>query len=406
MDRFLLLVGALAWVGCADPCFDDGLAQGGCPPSETQDGSSTLTASGGATIGTATWGTASMGSTTVMTETMGTATMESLSGGTVTAGTMTAATETIGGLTDGTETDASETDGAACPTLQRILTPQTPTVLLVIDQSRSMEETFSGGTSRWDAVLETLIDPDAGVVVSLQSRVRFGAFLYTSNDPPDCPVTSTSVPRLDAANDISMLLGSAMPESGTPTGESLVLATQVLLDDSWEGDKVLVLATDGEPATCDQLIPTTDAELEAARDVSVDAVDAAYDEGIRTFVVSVGDEVAEDHLQALANAGVGQPADGDATFYTALDPDALTDAFQEIIAGVRSCVIDLEAELSMDFAPSCEVTINHEPLPYEDPDGWILADNETSIELQGDSCRAIQDGVVSIEMTCTCEAGG
>jgi len=435
--KVLLVLGAALAVGCADPCYDDGLAQGGCPEQETDSttGATAGSASMGSTMGSATMGSATMGSATMGSATLGTATITasggtdsvSASGGTDTASatatvtvsasggtdsasaTATAsasgATETVTATAGETETaTASDTEGPAdCPELREILVPQTPTIQLVVDQSGSMDEDF-GGISRWTAVETTLLDPGNGVVTDLQSYVRFGVSLYTSDDST-CPRVQQLTPQLDAADEIDTFLGAAAPDGETPTGESLPLVTELLLDDVWEGDKVIVLATDGEPDSCSVPRPETDEEIAEVRGLAVSAVEAAYAQGIRTFVISVGTEVGQEHLQALANAGIGAGVGATAPYYTALDAEGLTAAFQTVIAGIRSCSLDLEAELQPEFAPSCSVTINDQTVALDDPNGWTLRDDHTSIALQGESCRQIQEGVVSIEMTCTCETG-
>jgi hypothetical protein len=291
--------------------------------------------------------------------------------------------------------------GMDCPEVDEILLPQVPTVQLVVDQSGSMSEDF-GGATRWDAMYNTLVGPANGVVTRLQSDVRFGLTLYTG-EGPTCPVTSGLSPQLDAVDEITAALDATGPSSDTPTGESLVIATQTLVDDTWEGDKVLLLVTDGEPDTCAVPNPTTDMERDAARAVAIDAVVAAHDMGIRTFVVSVGTEVAQAHLQDIANAGVGNgPNDPDAPFYVANNQGELVDAVDEIIAGVRQCSIDLPQPLTEPLAPSCTVTINDQPIDYNTANGWAL-DGEMAIVLQGTSCLEIQTGAVAIQMTCTCE---
>src|SRR5690606_36330392 len=222
----------------------------------------------------------------------------------------------------------------------------------------------------------TLIDPADGVVVALQSHVRFGVTLYTGDDEM-CPSITNLAPQLDASDEIETLFDASGPEAETPTGESLQLATAFLLADTWEGEKVRVLATDGELDTCDNPGPMEGEELDAVWALAVRAVSDAFDAGFRTSVISEGDEVGERHLQELANAGVGQDSSGTASFYTALDSASLAESFEEIIAGVRSCALDLEGTLPSRLAPSCTVTVNGSELAYEGPDGWILEDEET-----------------------------
>lgn len=290
----------------------------------------------------------------------------------------------------------------SCPTLDVLILPQTPTMQLVVDRSGSMDDDF-GGTSRWDAVRNTLLDPVDGVVTLRQSEIRFGLSTYTTQGDT-CPQVQEFAPQLDAADELTAFLAGQQPQGQTPTAASLVQVTATLGDDLWDGDKLIVLATDGEPDLCDLPDPETDEEIAMARDAVVQAVEAAYMVGFRTLVISVGDAIADEHLQDLANAGIGNgPGDPDAPFYVALDQAALVAAFDEIVAGIRECKFDLDEPLEAEFAGSCQLEVNGEIVPYDDPEGWEL-DDPTTVELLGSSCDAIQSGAVSIDMSCTCEA--
>lgn len=356
---------SFAAIGCANPCFDDGLAQGGCPEQAT-DPSATATedASADATRGDAT---------------------------------------TPDGTIDDTGVGTGNGTGVMCPMLEEVLLPQIPTFQLVVDQSGSMDEDFDAGNTRWEAVESTLVGP-TGVVTELQSSIRFGVSFYANPMMGTCPAVQSLSPQLDAADEISTFFAAEQPGGDTPTGESLEQITGDLLGDPWEGDKVMVLATDGEPDTCAVPEPASGAETDMVRGVAVDAVAAAYAQGIRTFVISVGFGVAEEHLQDLANAGVGaQPGDPDAPFYVANDSDSLIAAFDSIVAGLRPCTFPLSAPLPAALAGSCSLTVNGDGFPYDDPDGWAIQADETTLELQGTACDAIQEGVVAIELKCACE---
>lgn len=356
---------ALVVVGCADPCFDDGLAQGGCPERGTD---ATDGADASQTEGASDPTAASMDATTPADDTQG-------SGG---------------------------AEGAECPQLDEVLLPQVPTFQLVVDQSGSMNEDFSGGATRWEAMRTTLVDPGDGVVAQLQSSIRFGLSLYHSTDMgATCPEISSFPPQLDALDEITTILQMEVPEGETPTGESMQQIVSDLAADAWEGEKIIVLTTDGEPDTC--AIPDPmGGDVDTVRQMTVDAVAGAYEMGVRTFVISVGTEIGEDHLQAVANAGVGNDAgDPDAQFWVANDTQALVDAFNAIVDGVRPCDFSLSKPLTADLAPSCDVTVNDASIPYDDPDGWALED-ETTLELQGDACAALQEGVVTVKLNCTC----
>lgn len=361
---FTLGFAAATTTACAKPCFDDGLAQGGCPTADTDANGSTAADTTAASMSAS-------------------------------------ATGTTGPATDPT-LGTGGNDAYECPELDEVLLPQIPTFHLVVDRSGSMEEDF-GGTSRWDAMKSTLIGAD-GVVTELQSSIRFGLSTYHNPESSmSCPTVDSLAAQLDAADEISAALDAAAPAGDTPTGESIEEITQLVVADEWEGDKVLVLATDGEPDTCAIIEPGNDDETTMVRQVAVDAVTAAYDAGIRTFVISVGQELAEEHLQDLANAGIGNDgADPPAEFWVANDTASLIAAFDEIVAGIRSCEFDLSMPLMAEVAPSCTVTVNDTAIPLDGPDGWRLAD-DTTLELVGGACEAIQQGVAVVAMTCTCE---
>jgi len=350
LTTLLLLPASLTLQGCAEPCVDDGLGQEFCPGVNT--GGNSGTGDGDA----------------------------------------------------GTNDDDGETggnDGDTCPILDVLLTPQVPTIQFVVDQSGSMNQDF-GGVTRWEALTDTLVGSQDAIIASLQSDIRFGMTLYTG-DMMTCPSITEINAQLDATDEIAALLANNPPAGETPTGESFAMAAATVQADTWDGDKFIVLATDGEPDTCAIPNPMDGPEADMARQAVVDAVSDAFDQGIRTYVISVGDAIADAHLQAVANAGQGvQAGEPDADFYKALGQQALTDAFDDIISGVRECKLDLSEPLQSNLASSCTVTVNDNAIPFNDPNGWML-DGEMTIELTGTACSQIQEGVVSIEMTCSCE---
>jgi len=370
-----LLVGVCFHVfGCADPCVDDGLGQGGCPEQPGSDGTQTQ-ADTPSDAGSA-------DADQSASQEQGSASSD--------------------GATGSMSADADDTVGAACPMLNEVLMPRTPTIHLVVDQSRSMSDDL-GGQTRWNALRGALLDPTTGIIPTLQSSIRFGFTLYTGT-PTECPQIEGLPPEIDAFAAIAPIYNAARPEAETPTGESLDEATQILIDDPAEGDKYLVLATDGEPDTCAVPTPMNEAEQNVARARALQAVQDAYAAGFQTFIISVGDEIGADHVQDLANAGIGAEDGETAPFYSALDPESLRLAFESIVGDVRGCELTLASAIPNGAAASCVVTLNDNPVPFDDPDGWALP-NDTTIELRGSSCATIRSEVVTVAVACTCEPG-
>ena len=273
-----------------------------------------------------------------------------------------------------------------CPDVTVNVSEKTPTVVLLVDQSGSMNSPLEvGGPSRWDAVKTVLLDPMGGVVTKLDGRVNFGASLYSSvgggSVPDQCPIINESLPAANSYQTIVDLFDANSPSSDTPTAESVDAVVKNFA--SFPEPRVIVLATDGSPDRCDD----ADAHDQQSRDLSESAVQNAFAAGISTFVLSVGDQVAESHLQRLANAGQGIDLDnGAASFFVATDADLLQAAFESIITGVRTCEATLDAAVDVNRVNEGSVTLNNTDLVFNTD--WHLVDERT-IELLGDACQTM-----------------
>jgi hypothetical protein len=274
-----------------------------------------------------------------------------------------------------------------CPSVVVDTNLVTPTVMLLIDQSGSMDQDFEG-MQRWAAVEQALTDPATGVLPALETQVVFGATLYTSHNGnlggEACPLLQVVDPALNNAAAIGGLLSGNGPDGDTPTGESITpVATTLMTPPPGPGDgpRIIVLATDGEPDTCAVPNPQT------GQPEAVAAAQAAYTAGVRMFVLSVGSDVGAAHLQDMANAGAGLPIGGptDARYYIANNPAELTAAFGDIIHGVRSCTFMLDGVVAPADWGLGDVQLDGTPLVYSDPNGWTLSDGSTLV-LQGTAC--------------------
>jgi hypothetical protein len=295
-----------------------------------------------------------------------------------------------------------------CAGVQVDLSLLIPTVLLLIDQSGSMSENF-GGQTRWEAVESALCDPGQGVVPALQDEIRFGVSLYTSHGGfggGECPILQVVAPSLGNGGAIADLIGRNGPDGDTPTGESLIATADLLKAIPPDplnpgGANLIVLATDGEPDTCDQPNPQN------GQADSIAGAQYAFGRGIRVVVLSVGRDVSAPHLQDMANAGSGLPVDGpdEAPYYVADDPAGLLASFDEIVQGARACVFALNGRVDPpEYARYGSVSLNGEPLGFEDPDGWRLIDAST-LELLGAACQTfLASEQVSLTATFPCGA--
>jgi hypothetical protein len=207
---------------------------------------------------------------------------------------------------------------------------------------------------------------------------------------------TTVAPAIDNYEAIRGVYEPADVIEDTPTGDSIDAVLDQFFSAPSEDPVVIVVATDGEPDRCEELDPQN-GQAEA-----VAAVERAYDLGIRTFMISVGEgTVSAEHMQDMANAGIGE--DG-APYWVAGDDQGLRDALTAIVGGQLSCVVALNGELTLEIACEGTVLLNGRPLTCDAPDGWRAVD-ETHIELQGAACDELQGTPDALlEATFPCEA--
>lgn len=337
--------------------------------------------------------------------------------------------------------------GTACIDVDVTFEPVIPNVVLLIDQSGSMDERDGFGNAvrdaeeagtytpwdcvgdegwRWNVVRNVLFHPDTGVVKPLESAVRFGYASYTNDLSGVCPELEEVA--IDFGTHAAMLAEhtcSDFPANGnTPTRESLTQVAEQLAASPLEGPKIIVLATDGLPDNCecenwfgsgacangncddDEMVDRDGTMLcpEDAEqyDVVIEAQRIHEELGITIEVINVSSPTSAtlaDHLDDVAERGgavSGASIDG-------FNPAALTSAFQTIIDGVRSCAIDLDGEITAGKEDTGVVTVDGVELVYNGPDGWIV-NSPTQIELVGMACETIKSGDHDIDVSFPCDA--
>jgi hypothetical protein len=285
-----------------------------------------------------------------------------------------------------------------------------PTVILLVDQSSSMDAEFGDEGTRWDVLRDFLLDEPDGLISGLQDQVRFGFALYsatsggTAPDPiGECPMITKVDPDLSNFDAIASVYRDADMIEDTPTGDSIdaiVNALPAAMPDAVNGPTAIILATDGEPDTCELLDPQ-EGQAEA-----IAAAQRAFSLGIRTFIIAVGDEVSEQHQQDMANAGLGRAAgDEPAEFWTTEDGESLRAALTEIVSQQLSCEVALNGRVESGDACDGRVVLNGAPLGCDDANGWQLVDPQT-IRLLGSACDELKSGAeVSLDVSFPCNVG-
>ncbi len=265
---------------------------------------------------------------------------------------------------------------------------QTPTVVLLVDQSGSMTESFGSG-NRWTVLRSSLLADPTGLIFDLQDQVRFGLTLYSGREgDPVCPLLTTVAPALNNYGGIATVYNMADPIADTPTGDSIdaVVAELRSIPDPPPDPTIIVLATDGEPDRCEELNPQN-GQAEA-----IAAAQASFRAGYRLYIISVGEgTVSASHLQDMANAGIGAPAGASSPFWVAGDDMGLRDALRAIVGGEVSCLVELSGMIDLTMTCTGVVRLNGRILTCDDPNGWRAVD-ATHIELQGSACTELTSG--------------
>jgi hypothetical protein len=290
--------------------------------------------------------------------------------------------------TDGSVTREPEACGKADVTITRVI----PRVWLLIDGSGSMAAPLAGlgGPSRFAVLRDALLNKDTGLVAKLAESVAFGLMVYDGGTSPPgvyvegvCPRVIVVEPALDNYAAIDGAYPAGPTGASTPTHYAL-LDLQMRIQKAMSSDPSFVLlATDGKPNLCDfhDGVPASAAtEREAVATVA-----QLEQAGTKTFALSMagGDPELQAHLAAVAAAG-GTGAD----VFTPTSQGALVDALTQIFGGTQSCDVTVEGTIVSGKECSGDVALNERALRCDD-DYKVLDDHKT-IELQGDTCKALQ----------------
>jgi len=331
-----------------------------------------------------------------------------------------------------------------CPMGSAVATRIKPEIVIVVDGSISMTDFGfrDDDRSRWDVLKSALVDGSSGVVKRFEDRARFGVRVFQSAaesgglNARSCPYPDGSVvdPLPSNADVIAQTLDNNrpdMPVGTTPTARGLREAYDGFDRDALDrelGRQVVVLTTDGEPNDCVGDFDVVASFLEdcpqpeqirsctaggtcvcfvPSFDDTVQAVEYGQGLGVDTYVLSLaeaGGPFAE-HLQALANVGVGMARDGGqaAPLYVPNDPEQLAQQLSELISLNVSCEVTLNGTVDEQRAMEGMVALNGELLDYGDADGWTLVDERT-IRAEGVACERFKtESTAYLEASFPCE---
>jgi hypothetical protein len=336
--------------------------------------------------------------------------------------------------------------------------PKPVNMLIVLDKSGSMDHE-ANGVQKWSAMKEAL-----GLALEeVAEDINFGLELYPTPelaadviDRVSCgevgnccemPSTITmNVPiqsGIAAVNLIVDQLDNTDPGGGTPTARALERALEYFTQGegaSLEGDKFVLLATDGGPNCNADLECGADLctyNLDGTQDCSqfaagncceassmagggegcvdsynvVDRIENLKEEGIDTFVVGIpGTEAYSDFLDDFAEAGGRAVSGAENSYYRVDDVAQLTQVFRDItVQLVTSC--ELQIPPSNSTLPP-KVVVDCDLIPrFEDGAGgeggqttnWEWEAGSDTITLVGDACERVSEGVDRIDVVLDCD---
>jgi hypothetical protein len=269
--------------------------------------------------------------------------------------------------------------------VEEVVTPGN--VLIIFDQSESMNRIDFNNQARWLASSDALI----GALVPNRDVLRIGAVFFPSseaNTRGECDLAD--VCRIDDAAcgnpQIPFTGGTQFIDNwaahwqanplrrGTPIDSGLVRGDEALSSTKLEGTTVVIFVTDGEP-TCSTTSP------------NFTALPAKWlAAGIKTYVIGLPGSGAGT-LQTLATAG------GTQNFYLPTDGAQLQQQISQITSTIvkrsfNGCEITLE-EAPPDPSKVVLVVTNQQGQKFSvnvGPDGWELSSNAKKGTLKGATC--------------------
>jgi hypothetical protein len=293
---------------------------------------------------------------------------------------------------DGTIDNGADGGGSNCMAVALTVTPVTPAIQLMVDGSGSMGETI-GGTVKYNAVANALVDSTNGLVTKLQGKAAFGAAVYTSEQ---CPKLYPSACALNNAAGVTTAIdnGGNANHNYNPAVEAITSVVGTLAAGTGK-HKTIVLATDGVPNQCNS-------NAGDRTDEAVAEVTTAFGEGIGFYIIGLGNVGSTAYLQKMANAGVGATPGTNATYWDANNQADVTAAYQAILDKVLDCELSVDGTIDMAQASTGTVKSNGMTLAFTTD--WIALDAHT-IQLVGAACTAYKAALTAPEITATFACG-
>jgi len=301
----------------------------------------------------------------------------------------------------GTGTPGPAPTGDANCGMQTSSTAKAPTdVLLVLDRSGSMNFSItedcccsnscqqaikiklcantSNCTERWPA-LTSAVD----TTVKSTSGINWGLKMFSTRGAADsCSVSDgVEVGTNGGAAAVESAIAAADPLGSTPTAKGITAATAYLQTVNDGNNRVILLATDGEPNCKPRASDPSTPDV----DGTVAALQAALAAGFRAYVIGIGPSVG--NLDNFARAG------GTDHYFPATSAAELASALAAISKAVSSCTFTMSQ--SPPDPNNVAVYVDGKLIAQDQANGWTFGASNQTVMLNGTACDAITSGAAS-----------
>jgi hypothetical protein len=248
-----------------------------------------------------------------------------------------------------------------------------------------------GGSSRrdagscapkWPAMTASLQQ----VLASSPAGVQWGLKFFTSPKGSACTVNAGADVAVGpgTATQIQTAIAGTSPANNTPTKDAINAAVAYFQTVNDGLAHYILLATDGQP-NCEPGATGSVTTTSVANTVT--AIKAAFDAGIKTYVIGIGPQAG--NLDNFAQAG------GTGTYFPATSPDALTAALTSIVKDVASCVFTMAA-VPPDPTNLGVYLDKTTKVPLDPSDGYSLSADSLTVTLNGSYCAGLKDGTYQV----------
>jgi hypothetical protein len=239
-------------------------------------------------------------------------------------------------------------------------------------------------TQRWPS-LTTAVNATISKTTEINWGLKFFSTPPASGRQSDSCAVSAGVdvaiaPAATSAAQIQTKIAATAPGASTPTAKAISTASTYLQTVKDQNNKVILLASDGQPNCMAGNKDTSAPDLDGTKKAATDALAAGY----KVYVIGIGPSANVANLDSFAVAG------GTEHYYPATSADDLAQALLAISQAVASCTF------TMDQAPpepeNIAVYVGTQSINKDAGNGWSYGTTSQTVVFNGTTCDLIKSG--------------